>query len=105
MSRKSFTTLLVLVIVVSGTLTIYLWRQVKYSRAELEVLRPQATNIIGQYQKTTGPATDEFLKKLAIYGTKHPDFAPIVNKYGLEKALTNTASTPATSKSTPPAKK
>ncbi len=102
--RQVLHSLLVLVIVVSGTLTIYLLRQVKYSHAELQALRPQATNIIGQYQKTVGPATDEFLRKLAVYGKNHPDFAPVMAKYGLDKALTNAAAA-ATPKAAAPAKK
>lgn len=102
--RQVLHSLLVLVIVVSGTMTIYLLRQVRYSHAELQALRPQATNIIGQYQKTVGPATDEFLRKLAVYASKHPDFSPVATKYGLEKALTNAAAA-ATPKAAAPAKK
>jgi hypothetical protein len=87
--RQLVQTILVLAMVVSGTFTIYLTRQVKYSREDLQAIRPQATNMIGLYEKNVGPATDEFIKKLAVYGGKHPDFAPIMTKYNLQSALTN----------------
>jgi len=87
--RQLLHSVLVLVIVVSGTLTIYLLREVRYSRAELQALRPNATNIITQYEKTVGPNMDQFVRRLATYGKTHPDFQPILTKYSLNKSLTN----------------
>jgi hypothetical protein len=78
--------ILVLLIVVSGTLWIYLLRQVKSTKSELEAIRPQAMNIITQYQKTTGPATDEFVRRLMEFGRTHPDFVPVLTKYGIKPA-------------------
>jgi hypothetical protein len=105
--RKLVQALLALMVVVSGTISIYLFAQARYSARDRDVFRAQAGNLLTQYQKTSGPATDEFLKKLATYGSKHADFAPIVTKYGLDKALTNTASTnpAAAPKAAQPAKK
>jgi hypothetical protein len=105
--RKLVQALLALMVVVSGTISIYLFAQARYSARDRDLFRAQAGNLLTQYQKTSGPATDEFLKKLAIYGTKHPDFVPIVTKYGLDKALTNTVSTNpvAAPKAAQPAKK
>ena len=78
--------MMVLLIVVSGTLWIFLRWQVKYTRLELESVRPQATNMIAQYEKGTRPAMDNFINKLAEYGRTHPDFAPIMTKYGIKPA-------------------
>jgi len=75
---------LVLLIVVSGTLWIFLRWQVKYTSLELEGVRAQATNFIAAYEKTTKPAMDNFINKLADYGRTHPDFAPIMAKYGIK---------------------
>src|SRR6476646_3951893 len=75
---------LVLMIVVSGTLWIFLRWQVKYTSLELEGVRAQATNFIAAYEKTTKPAMDSFINKLADYGRTHPDFAPIMTKYGIK---------------------
>lgn len=76
--------ILVLLIVVSGTLWIFLRWQVKYTSLDLEELRP----FIVQYEKATGPAMDSFIYKLADYGRTHPDFAPIMAKYGIKPAPT-----------------
>ncbi len=95
---------LILAIVVSGTLAVYLFNQLRYVRKELEQVRTAAA----QYNKTTGPATDEFVKRLAVFSKTHPDYQAIATKYGLDKALTNTVASnaPAPSKAVPaPAKK
>jgi hypothetical protein len=83
--RQLVTSLLVLMIVVSGTLSLFLLRQVRYSSRDLEALRPQAMQLITEYQKTSGPAMDEFVKKITEYGQAHPDFKPIMTAYGLDK--------------------
>ncbi len=84
---------LVLVIVVSGTLWIFLMRQVKDTSRALDEIRPQATNIIAQYQKT-GPVMDDFIRRLQDYGRGHPDFAPIMAKYGLNQRPPGSTSAP-----------
>ena len=76
--------ILILLVVVSGTLTIFLLREMKNVSKELEGYRPGATNIIALYQKQQGPAMDEFLKKIQQYGQAHKDFEPILIKYGLK---------------------
>lgn len=76
--------MLVLLVIVSGTLTIFLLREMKNSSKELEAYRPGATNMIALYQKQQGPAMDEFLRKLQQYGQTHKDFEPILLKYGLK---------------------
>jgi hypothetical protein len=92
--------IMVLLIVVSGTLWIFLRWQVKYTSLELENVRPQATSFIAAYEKTTKPAMDNFINKLAEYGRTHPDFAPIMTKYGIKPAgapgnVTGTTTPPA----------
>ncbi|SPE56316.1 hypothetical protein SBV1_2330043 [Verrucomicrobia bacterium] len=81
--------ILILLILVSGTLWVYLQRQVKYTTMELENVRPGVENMVAQYQRTAGPAQDEFVRKLTEYGKTHADFAPIVKKYGLRPSGTN----------------
>jgi hypothetical protein len=95
--------ILVLVIVVSGTLNIFLARQWKNSRDDLKNARPQTQNLIANYQKGDGPQIEEIVNKLREYGQTHADFLPILNKYGLRPAPAPTpTSPPATSA---PAKK
>lgn len=76
--------MLVLLVIVSGTLTIFLLREMKNASKELEAYRTGATNMIALYQKQQGPAMDEFLRKLQQYGQTHKDFEPVLLKYGLK---------------------
>jgi len=78
--------LLVLVIVISGTFNIYLWRQFRMTRAELRVLRPEVGQLVADYQRVSVPAITDFLKKLNDYERTHPDFTPILLKYNLKSS-------------------
>ncbi len=97
--RHLVTSILVLLVVISGTLNIYLLRQWRSSSKDLEVVRPQAARMLTEYQKVSGPLMENFVKKLAEYGQTHPDFAPIMAKYNLKPAG-QTGAPPATA--TPP---
>jgi len=81
--RKQVLILLVLLIVVSGTLNIFLWRQLRYTQSDLAALQKQAEPMIAEYQQSMGPRMDDFVKKITEYGRTHPDFAPIMAKYQL----------------------
>jgi len=91
--RRQIQTILILAIIVSGTLCLYLWRQVRYTRSDLNNIRPQAQQIIAEYTQASGPNMDEFVRSVATYGRTHADFAPIMAKYRLESA-TNFATPP-----------
>src|SRR5437016_10881671 len=69
---------LVLLVIVSGTLTIFLLREMKTTSAQLEAFRAGATNMIAVYQKQQAPLMDEFIKKIQQYGQTHRDFDPIL---------------------------
>jgi hypothetical protein len=73
--------ILILLVIVSGTLTIYLKRQVKTITDEVDGFRPGATNAIAIFQKQQKPAMEEFAKKIQQYGQTHPDFAPVLAKW------------------------
>ncbi len=90
--RQLFGGLLVLVIVMSGTLNIYLWRQFRMTRAELIMLRPQVGQLVADYQRISAPAIADFLKKLNDYEKTHSDFTQILLKYNLKAgAITGAA--------------
>jgi hypothetical protein len=89
--RQLIASVLILVIVISGTLGIYLLRQWQTSRKDLAAIRPQASQMILEYQKVSGPLMNDFVKQIADYGRTHPDFAPVLAKYGIKPASpTNT---------------
>jgi len=79
--RHLVISVLILLLVVSGTFNIYLLRQFRYAGKDLEGFRPYAQEIMVNYQKGDGPAVENFLGRIVDYGRTHPDFAPILKKY------------------------
>ena len=84
--RRQMTTLLLALIVVSGTLTVYLWYQSRITGKEVDAIRPQAMQIVQMFNQTS-PVVGKLLPQLVAYGQTHPDFQPILKKHGI--LLTN----------------
>ena len=80
--RHQVFTLLLALVVVSGTLTVYLYRQARVIGKDLEAIKPQATKIIQGF-KQNHEGMENFVKQLSVYGSTHPDFQPILRKYGI----------------------
>jgi hypothetical protein len=93
--QQLVSSLMLVLIVVSGTLGIFLLRQYKFAKTELDALTPAATQLISDYTNNYA-MTQDFLKKLAEYGRTHQDFGPIVAKYHLDDALPKPGTTPPT---------
>ena len=81
--RHLVVSILVLLVIVSGTFNIYLWRQVRSTKRDLDTWRPYASNLMSGYQKGDGQVVEAFLRNIGDYGRTHPDFAPILNKYNI----------------------
>jgi hypothetical protein len=79
--RQLVVSILVLLMVVSGTLNVFLLRQSSTSRQELEAIRPQVDAMVSQYQRSVGPAMDEFERKLVEFGRSHADFVPLLSRH------------------------
>jgi len=75
-------TLLLALIVVSGTLTVFLYRQATVTGRDITAIKPQALQIIGTYNKDQA-LMFSFTKQLVAYGQTHPDFLPVLAKYGI----------------------
>ena len=71
-------TLLMALIVVSGTLTIFLYRQSSLAGSDLAQARQ--LNVVVTQNET---ALMNFINSLVAYGEKHPDFLPVLKKYGI----------------------
>ena len=71
-------TLLVALIVVSGTLTVYLYRQVSMAGKDLA----QGEQLKAVLDKRDLPV-ENFVNELVAYGEKHPDFVPVLKKYNI----------------------
>jgi hypothetical protein len=89
--RHQVFTLLLALVVVSGTLTVVLYRQAKLTGRDIDIIKPQATQIIAAFKRDQ-PAMENFVKQLTAYGVTHPDFQPILKKYGI--VATQPAATP-----------
>jgi hypothetical protein len=74
-------TLLVALIVVSGTMTAMLYQQA--SQANKDITQDQQlAAVLNQNEQNMGA----FATKLVAYSDKHPDLKPILAKYGLTAA-------------------
>ncbi|HSY19540.1 MAG TPA: hypothetical protein VK815_14460 [Candidatus Acidoferrales bacterium] len=86
--------LLVALIVISGTLTGFLYTQSSITLKE----EGQVQQVSAQLQKQQ-VAINDFVAKLAVYGDKHPDFtAQVLKKYGIPPASAVPAVAPAPKK-------
>jgi hypothetical protein len=77
LQRQVFTLLLVLV-VVSGTLVAFLYYQSRQLGKNIDGYR-QVTQTYNQ----NFPIVQSFVKSIAVYGSTHPDFQPVLKKYGI----------------------
>ena len=94
--QQLVSSLLLILIVVSGTLSIFLLRQWRFIKAELDTVRPAAIQLQTDYTNNYA-FTQDFIRKVAEYGRTHPDFSPIVLKYRLNDFLAKPGSAPVTS--------
>jgi hypothetical protein len=101
--RHLITSVLVLLVVVSGTLSVFLLRHWTQTRRDLAAYRVDAGPFIEAYNKQAGPQMDAFLEKLKEYGRTHPEFNQLLARYGVAAPGTPAPGTPKTS--TQPAKK
>ena len=92
--RRQITILLLALIVVSGTVAAYLFYQSRMLGKDLAGVEPQAQAIVQNYGKNL-PTIQKFVQELVLYGQAHPDFQPVLKKYGIPLTL------PATTNSAP----
>jgi hypothetical protein len=93
--RHQVFTLLLALIVVSGTLTVYLYRQARLTGKDIEALRPQAMPVIQVFNQSR-QKMDIFINQLAAFGSTHPDFQQqVLRKYNIVLPPPATTSPPA----------
>jgi hypothetical protein len=80
LQRQIFLLLLALV-VISATLVFYLFCESHFLSKDLDELRPQAIQVIRAYT-TNQRAINGFHQALGNYALTHPNFQPILKKYG-----------------------
>ncbi len=79
--RSQIFNLLVALVVVSGTLTLFLYRQASIQGKDIDA----ATQQVNAYNQAE-PALKEFVSQLGAYGMTHQDIRPLLNKYGIAAA-------------------
>jgi hypothetical protein len=93
LQRQVFTLLLAL-IVVSGTLVAYLGYESHHLGKDINDIN---SRIVLPYKQKL-PAIEGFVSQLVAYGQAHPDFRPILVKYGLVPATPPATNAPAAPK-------
>jgi hypothetical protein len=81
--RNQVFTLLVALIVVSGTVTVYLYRQASILGKDLNA----SQQLINSFNKGQ-PAVASFVNQLGAYSMTHPEIRPVLAKYGIIPAAT-----------------
>ena len=80
--RTQVFTLLVALIIDSGTVTVYLYRQASTLRKDIDQIEPQAKQIINAFNQNQKLMVN-FVNSLVAYGQTHPEFRPVLLKYGI----------------------
>jgi hypothetical protein len=65
----------------------FFWVEARRNGQALETMRPQAAQVADVTKKQT-PAINDFVNRLAEFGRTHPDFVPVLTKYGIPTATT-----------------
>lgn len=94
--RRQMTILLLALIILSGTLTAYLFYQSRTMSRDLNLLEPRAKVVIDNYQQNL-PRIQKFVQELQAYGQKHSDFQPLLKRYGIPltpQGVTNSTAKP-----------
>ena len=84
--QRQVCVLLLALIVVSGTVAVYLWYQDRTSGRDLEAIRLSGHTEFIQAFNQDLPGMEKFVGQLITYGQAHPDFKPILQKYGIAAA-------------------
>jgi hypothetical protein len=75
--RTTVDILIVVIVVLSGSLNIFLLRQVSLVRREVE----DRQRFLTDYEHNSVPLMNDFVLKLQAFAKTNPDFAPILAKY------------------------
>jgi hypothetical protein len=103
--QYQFNTLLILLLIVSGTLAVYFYVQCRHSGRELRNLRENVVPQIDQYNTNAVPQMQRFLADLNRYAQQRPDIVPLLNRYGLQVKPASAPGAAAPPAASQPAKK
>jgi sensor histidine kinase regulating citrate/malate metabolism len=75
-------TLLLTLVVVSGTLVFFLYYQSRQLGRNIDNIRLEAAPIAKTFAQNQ-PVVQSFVDQLRTYSLTHPDFQPVLKKYGI----------------------
>ena len=85
--RKLFVAALVAMLILSGSLAVFLIRQVIFVRRDLEGVRPQVERMVATFHQVEEPQINSFVTNLLNFARTHPDFNPILAKYQITPGM------------------
>jgi hypothetical protein len=77
-------------LLLGASVTVFLWGQQRILKGQLR----EAATIVSDHDTKSLPMLTNFIASLQAYGKTHPDFAPLVDKYGLKAPAGPAASAP-----------
>ena len=83
--RQQVAMLVAILIVLSGTLNVFFRHAWNYTRADMNASQHMAAQADGQYTMHSNDMK-HVVTVLTDYGRAHPDFMPILNRYGISNA-------------------
>lgn len=96
------TTLLLAMVVLSGILTAFLYVQQRFAIQDREANKQAVGPFVQVFRQQQKPAMDGIVEKLREYGKTHPDFLPVLNKYGYGSPAAASPAPSTPSKTAPP---
>lgn len=102
--RKLLIAALLAILVLAMGFNYLVLRQLVFTRKDLDVVRPQVTQLVEGYTKNEEPQIRSFINNLIGFGKAYPDFMPILAKYKIvADTRPATAAAPAPAPATTPA--
>ena len=79
--RTLFTTTLLALILLSLGVTLFVAKQMRMVRAQLDDQRPNVTKLATDYRNVSEPLIRNFTSRLQGFAAANPDFKPILDRY------------------------
>ena len=80
LQRQTFSLLLALIIV-SGTVTVYLYREASLTGKDIESIKPQAEQLINTFNQNKA-GMQNFINQLGEYSKTHPEIQQLMTRNG-----------------------
>jgi len=83
--QRQVTTLLLAMVLLTGTFAVYLYQQQKYAIQDRDANKQTVAQMLQVFQQQK-PILNDFTAKLMEFGRTRPDFTQILTRYGIQPA-------------------